>query len=122
MQSSFNPSIFFIKMSDPELANSGAFCLQDDEMRSRRGPGNAEEVVLDVGEKLPTLPLLVAVGVGCLGMGYVVGKRSIDGDDDVVVSPDINSALAKPKYHGKERSTTHDVEKLAEEFNDFKMV
>jgi hypothetical protein len=109
-------------MSDPELANSGAFCLLDDERRSRRRPGNAEEVVMDVGEKLPTLPLLVAVGVGYLGMGYVVGKRSIDGDDDVVVSPDITSALAKPKYHGKERSITHDVEELAEEFNDFKMV
>ncbi|KAH8950674.1 hypothetical protein BDL97_10G097300 [Sphagnum fallax] len=109
-------------MSDPELANSGAFCLLDDERRSRRRPGNAEEVVMDVGEKLPTLPLLVAVGVGYLGMGYVVGKRSIDGDDDVVVSPDITSALAKPKYHGKERSNTHDVEELAEEFNDFKMV
>ncbi|CAK9223665.1 unnamed protein product [Sphagnum troendelagicum] len=55
----------------------------------------------------------VAVGVGCLALGYWVGKKRS-------ALRHLPLSLEKPKYHGKEQ--THDVEKLAEKFEDFKMV
>ncbi len=91
----------YSKMSDPELLNSGAFCLLE-----QRPP--------EVGDvwKLSILQF-VAVGVGCLALGYWVGKKRS-------ALRHLPLSLEKPKYHGKEQ--THDVEKLAEKFEDFKMV
>jgi hypothetical protein len=91
----------YSKMSDPELLNSGAFCLLE-----QRPP--------EVGDvwKLSILQFL-AVGVGCLALGYWVGKKR-------GALRHLPPSLEKPKYHGKEQ--THDVEKLAEKFEDFKMV
>ncbi len=91
----------YSKMSDPELLNSGAFCL-------------LEQRPTEVGDvwKLSILQF-VAVGVGCLALGYWVGKKRGS-------LRHLPPYLEKPKYHGKEQ--THDVEKLAEKFEDFKMV
>lgn len=54
-----------------------------------------------------------AVGVGCLALGYFLGKRN----KFVAAHADLSTSVP---YHGTEE--THQVEELADAFEDFKMV
>lgn len=61
-----------------------------------------------------TWPKMLAFGAGCLGVGYILGRR--------FMLPFLSKAAidALPPYDGK--SDIHEIEKIAEVMDDFKMV
>jgi hypothetical protein len=57
---------------------------------------------------------MLAVGAGCLGLGYILGRRFR------LPLPSNAAINALPPYDGK--SEIHEIEKIAEVMDDFKMV
>lgn len=71
-------------------------------------PTKVQEMVLTKYSLLQSF----AVGVGCLALGYFLGKQN------TILA--LSAAPDTVPYHGKEE--THEVEELADKFEDFKMV